>query len=232
MWYNINMSISSNIKNRAIALRKKGYTYSEILNQILVAKSTLSEWLHSVNLSKHQQQRLTKKKLASALKGATARHANRITSSNQIKIAAHQEVKHLIRNPLWLLGIGIYWAEGAKEKPWRSSERVSITNMDLKMIKIFILWLEHFAEIKSDTIEYSLYIHKNSNIQSIADYWRQNLKLKQTQLKIYKKPDFGKKFRKNTESYYKGIFRVRVPGSTNLNRKIAGWIDGVIEYLQ
>lgn len=53
------------IKEKAINLRKRGFSYSEILEQIPVAKSTLSSWLHSIGLSKKQKQRLTEKKLAS-----------------------------------------------------------------------------------------------------------------------------------------------------------------------
>ncbi len=37
-------------KEKAIALRKQGKTYSEILAKIPVAKSTLSLWLHDVGL--------------------------------------------------------------------------------------------------------------------------------------------------------------------------------------
>jgi len=46
---------------KAIELRKKGLSYSEILKCVPVAKSTLSLWLRSVGLSKKQRQRLTDK---------------------------------------------------------------------------------------------------------------------------------------------------------------------------
>ena len=42
-------------KEKAIKLRRRGYSYREIMREIPVAKSTLSEWLRSVGLSKHQQ---------------------------------------------------------------------------------------------------------------------------------------------------------------------------------
>ena len=57
-------------KNKAIELRKQGLSYKEILEQISVAKSSLSLWLRNVGLSKKQKQRLTEKKLKSALRGA------------------------------------------------------------------------------------------------------------------------------------------------------------------
>lgn len=48
-------------KKKAIELRKQGLSYREILEQIPVAKSSLSLWLRSVGLSKKQKQRLTEK---------------------------------------------------------------------------------------------------------------------------------------------------------------------------
>ena len=60
-------------KNKAIELRKQGLSYREILEQIPVAKSSLSLWLKSVKLAESQKQRLTEKKLASARKGALKR---------------------------------------------------------------------------------------------------------------------------------------------------------------
>ena len=55
------------LKERAIKLRREGLSYSEILQKIPVAKSTLSLWLRSIGLSKKQVQRLTEKKLLAIL---------------------------------------------------------------------------------------------------------------------------------------------------------------------
>jgi transposase len=57
-------------KETAIELRKQGYSYSEILKKVPVAKSTLSLWLRSVGLAERQKQRLTEKKRKGQLKGA------------------------------------------------------------------------------------------------------------------------------------------------------------------
>lgn len=52
------------LKQKAIRLRKRGHTYSEILRVIPIAKSTLSEWLKEVGLSIPQQQKITEKRKA------------------------------------------------------------------------------------------------------------------------------------------------------------------------
>jgi transposase len=65
-------------KETAIELRRQGYSYSEILKKIPVAKSTLSLWLRSVGLAERQKQRLTEKKRKGQLKGAQMKRRQRI----------------------------------------------------------------------------------------------------------------------------------------------------------
>lgn len=65
-------------KQKAIALRRKGKTYSEILTTIPVAKSTLSNWLCSVGLAVPQKQVITEKRRLAALRGSATRHQNMV----------------------------------------------------------------------------------------------------------------------------------------------------------
>ena len=73
------MAINNKLKLEAIELRKAGLTYSEILSKIPVAKSTLSDWLYSVGLSKKQKQRITEKRLAASLKGGNGKKDSTIS---------------------------------------------------------------------------------------------------------------------------------------------------------
>ena len=99
-------------KKKAIVLRKKGLTYSEILKQVPVAKSTLSLWLRSVGLSKRQKQNITRKKLLAARRGGEARRKKRIEITEKIKNKARLEVGEVTNKELKLwsclvLGRGI-----------------------------------------------------------------------------------------------------------------------------
>jgi len=66
---------------KAIVLRRQCLSYREILNQIPVAKSTLSLWLQSVHLSVPQKQALTQKKLDAARRGAETKRRQRLLST-------------------------------------------------------------------------------------------------------------------------------------------------------
>jgi orotate phosphoribosyltransferase-like protein len=49
------------LKNKAVSLRKQGKTYSEILKEIKVAKSTLSLWLRCGTFQENAIQNIRKK---------------------------------------------------------------------------------------------------------------------------------------------------------------------------
>jgi len=130
---------------KAVKLRKQGHSYSEILKQVPVAKSTLSLWLRAVGLSKQQYQRLTDKKLAAMKRGWERVHEKRMERWKKIRSAAEKEVHTLTKNERWLLGIALYWAEGAKEAEYRSSTPIKFSNSDPAMLLIFKNWLKENA---------------------------------------------------------------------------------------
>ncbi|MFC1710460.1 hypothetical protein ACFL0F_02270 [Patescibacteria group bacterium] len=219
-----------NLRDKAISLRKKGYTYSEILGEVPVAKSTLSLWLRSVNLSKKQYQRITVKKLAAAHRGGEARKRNRILVTNKIKTEAMNEIGTIDNKDLWLMGIMLHWAEGSKNSEYRPSVGVIFSNSDSLMIKIYIKWLKECIMILNRDIYFDLFVHKTkqSKISGYIKHWANITGFPESKFdKIYLKSNKIKSNRKNRGKYYNGLLRVRVKRSTNLNRRIEGWIQGV-----
>ena len=154
--------MKSILKEKAINLRRRGLSYSEILNKIPVAKSTLSSWLYSVGLSKKQKQRITEKKLLSIQKGGDAKRKQRILITQQIINQSKREIKNISKRELWLSGIMLYWAEGSKEKEYRPGSGVQFTNSDPQMIKLFLKWLLEIIKIDKNNIDFSIIIHENS----------------------------------------------------------------------
>ena len=216
-------------KIKAIKLRKKGFSYSEILQTVPVAKSTLAIWLQSVGLSKKQKQRLTDKKLASALRGAARKKEKRLTLSELLKNTAKNEVGKISDRELFLIGAALYWAEGSKQKDHNVSARVRFSNSDPNMIKLFLLWLNKICNIKKKDIRCDLYIHEKANINGAKFFWEKQVGTP-VQGVYFKKPKATK--RKNIGDNYFGLVSINVKRSTNLNRIISGWIDGICKYYQ
>ncbi len=82
-------------KKLAIALRKEGKTYSEILSAVPVCKSTLSLWLQSVRLAKKQKQRITVARVAGQKKGAEVRRRQRIERQQKIYAVSKLDISSI-----------------------------------------------------------------------------------------------------------------------------------------
>lgn len=220
-------------KELAIKLRKEGKTYSEILKVIPVAKSTLSLWLRDAKLSKRQIYVLTEKRYAAQLKGGAARRRQRIESTKNIKTKARKEVGHLSERDLWLVGAALYWAEGTKEKQWSTKgARMDFGNTDPKMIKLYLKWLFVCCKVPKEEIFFGIYIHDNHrhNLDKVVKHWSIHTGFPKSVFQyVYFQKHKPKTNRVNTGEGYYGTLRVQVRRSSSLNRKVAGWIEGMTE---
>ncbi|MDO8584776.1 MAG: hypothetical protein Q7R85_01500 [bacterium] len=218
-------------KQRAVALRRQGLSYSEILREVPVAKSTLGVWLHDVGLSKTQKQRLTDKKLASARRGAAIRHANRLATISRIHAEAAKDIINISERELFLIGVALYWAEGAKEKDYQPGSRIAFSNSDPRMIKLFLRWLSAICRVPADQLVLEIYIHESAanTIPSVTKYWATATGFDQSSFtRIYYKKNKLRTNRKRVGNDYFGLLRIRVKRSSSLNRKIEGWINAIV----
>lgn len=218
-------------KLKAVELRRRGLSYSEILAQIPVAKSSLALWLQSVGLSKKQKQRLTDKKLASARRGALKKKEQRIQRTMSIKTRAEGEIGQLSKRELWLIGVALYWAEGAKEKEWSFSSQARFSNSDPNMIGFFMFWLLEVCKISKDRISPDIYIHEShrDRIASVIKFWSKEISFPVDKFKhVYFKKNKINTKRKNIGDKYYGVLRLNILASSELNRKISGWTNGIV----
>ena len=219
-------------KQKAIRFRKRGFSYSEILKKVPVAKSTLSLWLRTVGLAKRQKQRLTEKRLAAILRGGETKRRQRIERTKKIKQIARAEIKIISKKELWLMGIMLYWAEGTKEKEYAPGGNVQFMNSDAAMIKLFLKWLFKICKIERKRLIFGIYIHENSknNIEKVRDFWSVQTGFAKNHFSyIYLKKHKPKTNRKNVGDSYYGTLKITVRASSSLNRKIAGWIEKICQ---
>ena len=224
--------MSSDTKEYAIALRKEGLSYREILLKVRVAKSTLSLWLREVGLSRTQRQKLTEKKLQGIRRGAAARRLQKEELMFRLITKARKQPGKLSQREFWLVGTALYWAEGSKEKPHNSGVGLIFNNSDPSMITFYVRWLRQVLKVPSIDIRCTLYIHqtKTKELARVVDFWTRLLGLPADGIRgIYFKRSAVRTQRKNTGALYYGTMRVTVARSSSLNRKVAGWIQGIAE---
>lgn len=201
-------------KQKAIRLRKQGKTYSEILSVIPVAKSTLSIWFQSVDLSKKQKQKqnITQKRLEGSKRGGVVKKIQRIEKQNIMFLNAKAQIVNISKRDLFLIGIVLYWAEGSKEKEYHPGSSLKFANSDHNMIKLFLYWLEDLG-VKRERICFDIYLHENNKyrVSKVIKYWSKNTNFSEKFFRVYFKKNIIKTKRKNIspETYF-GVLRVYV----------------------
>ena len=225
--------MKAELKNKAIALRKEGNTYSEIMKVIPVAKSTLSEWLKQVGMVKEVKQIFTEKRRLASLRGGQAKRKQRLDLCNLINVKAEKEIGEMTRRELWLVGTALYWAEGSKEKEGRPGTGISFSNSDYQMVNLFLKWLMVVINIPREEISCEIYIHDSyrDEIPRFQKYWstKTGLPLSYFNTVYFKRIKINTK-RKNVGDLYNGQLRVKVCRSSSLNRQVTGWVRGINKY--
>lgn len=214
-------------KNEALRLRKQGLTYNEIREKIKVSKSTLSLWLRSVGLAKRHTRRISEKQRQTQKRAVEKWHTQRVEKTRSIKEQAYGEIGPLTKRELWFIGIALYWAEGSKEH--EHGTRVQLSNSDPHMLLLFKKWACEYLKAEEDDFDYTLYIHERArNISGAVGYWADFLSIEPHQISLVFKKHNPSPKRKNIGVNYRGLVRLTIRRSTDLNRRISGWIDGIV----
>ncbi|HEU0085969.1 MAG TPA: hypothetical protein VFQ59_03375 [Candidatus Paceibacterota bacterium] len=218
-------------KEKAITLRKKGKTYSEILSAVPVAKSTLSLWLKEAGIAKAENQKYTEARRLAGKRGGEAKRRQRIEKQSRIISESKSQIGPLTHNERFLIGVALYWAEGSKEKQYHPGSQIGFANSDPNMIKLFLKWLEEIGIQKSD-ICLDVFLHENNEYRKdeVLTYWIKITDFPSQVFRIYYKKNILSTKRKNVypEKYF-GLLKIRVMSSSSLVRKITGWVEGIIE---
>lgn len=219
-------------REKAIALRRQGLSYSEIRREVKVAKSSLSLWLRPVGLLYWQQQRLSDRKLAAARSGSKKLRDRRVQRVQEaVENGTIEAQEYLASKDIhWVIGVILYWAEGSKSKPWNHAELLSFTNMDAGTILIMERWVQQYCGVKPEDITYGLYVHVDADVRSAQRFWIEKLGIAPGSLRTYFKKHNPSPRRKNVGRGYHGIMRIRVRRSTYLNHRVNGWIQAVGRY--
>lgn len=146
----------------------------------------------------------------------------------ETKSAATQEVGDLSDRELLFAGAVLYWAEGAKDKPYKRREHVQFVNSDPGVIEVFLAWLRLLG-VEPERIAYRVMIHMTADVEAAERYWAELVGVDVAALqKTTIKKHNPKTTRKNVGEGYRGCLVVRVLQSAELYRRIEGWWYGIV----
>lgn len=214
-------------RQRALALRSKGYTYREIIDEVSIAKSTLAGWVKNVfppDTEKKIREIAAKKYREKINEWSKYRSNKLLEESRQEQEKYSKKVWPLSKKDLFLVGTSLYWAEGGKTNRWS----FTFYNSDPGINQVMMRYLHEVCEIKNNSIKIQLVLQPNIEEISAKKYWAEVLHLdinNNFNRASYSLSSASKGKRPKNRLPY-GTVQIYVPGKQICN-KIKGWMLGL-----
>lgn len=210
------------LHDKAIELRKRGKSYSEIKSELAIPKSTLSDWLSKEKWSESVKTKINNKNspknIARIFSMNKTRAANKVIRDKQYLSDADVEYQNFKNNSLFIAGLTIYWGEGEKYGGWR----ISVVNTDAKMLQVVIRFYREILKVDESKIRAGLFVYQDLDPVSVQKYWSKMLDLPTSQ--FIKTQILKSKIRPGKKKSQYGMCNVYV-GGTELKIKIMRWIE-------
>ncbi|NMI58894.1 MULTISPECIES: hypothetical protein [unclassified Streptomyces] len=214
------------LRDRSRELRGQGWTYNEIQAELGCSKSSVSLWVRDLP---HPEPRCTPEEQRARMNAGLARlRAEQDRVREETKRAAAAAIGKLTDRELFLVGVGLYWAEGAKDKPYSRREQVLFVNSDPGMISVFLAWLD-LLQVERERLRFRVMIHESADVPAAERFWADHVGADGSSFnKSTLKKHNPKTVRKNVGDNYRGCLVIHVLQSADLYRRIEGAWYGIV----
>lgn len=213
-------------KNKAIELRKQGFSYTEIQQIVPVSKGLLSSWLKYLPLSDKEIELLKAKIVERKDKGRISSMMRNRQLRLSREILTFEEAKNtfqkLMSDHTFLIGVALYWAEGAKRHG-----SFQFVNSDSDMVAFMYKWIQKYLGISHERIKCRLFIHRIQGYEHSERFWAGKLGIdpNEFQKTIYKPTRHAIKKNPN----YRGCVRLNITSIRAL-RLMNAWQKMLVQY--
>ncbi|MEU0300097.1 hypothetical protein ABZ252_11600 [Streptomyces sp. NPDC006175] len=219
------------LRAKARELRLQGMTYDQIQVKLGCSKGSISLWVRDLPKPVPSRSAVEQARLAGRMRW-DHELAVRDEERQRTKAAAKAEIGDLTDRELLLIGVGLYWSEGTKDKPYDRRENLTFVNSDPGMIETYLAWLA-VVGVTPDRICFRVMIHETADVEAAERYWAELVGIDASALqKTTLKKHNPKTSRKNTGETYRGCLVIRVAQGAELYRRVEGWWRGIVDQAQ
>ncbi|MFJ5560828.1 hypothetical protein ACIQCD_26325 [Streptomyces sp. NPDC093250] len=218
------------LRAKARELRLQGWTYDQIEVELGCSRSSVSLWVR--DLPKPEPRYTPEEQRVLMREGLARRRAAEDEERERTKLGARRETSELTDRELFTAGVALYWAEGAKSKPYDRRERAVFVNSDPGVIQTYLAWLD-LLDVDRGRLNFRVLIHESADIDAAHRFWAE---IADIDTSVFAKPTLKKHnpktVRKNTGDDYHGCLVITVARSADLYNRIEGWWSGIVTHAQ
>jgi len=160
-------------KEKALALRKREMSYSQIKSILGIGKGTLSGWLKNYPLSKERIDALQGKNERRIERYRETRRRTKEKRLNEFYLEQKNKLFPFTNRDFFIAGLFLYWGEGTKT----ISKNVSVSNTDPSVVNFFIDWAINYLRIPKRKIHICLHLYNDMDIEKEKKYWSKILSI-------------------------------------------------------
>ena len=208
--------ISQENKNKAINLRKQGFSLLEISKKLHIAKSTASVWLRPIELSATARDKLSQKQSLGRNNAIQTRLNSRKNQIASFQAEALESLKKVPYSPFLakIFCTLLWWCEGNKNESF-----VRFTSSDITLIQNFLHVFRTGFSLDEKKFRGLVHIHSYHNDDKQKAFWSKVTKIPLTQFhNSFQKANTGKRKHEN----YQGCVAV-----TYYDAKIAKELEAI-----
>ncbi len=205
--------------DRAINLRKRGFSYTEIAKICVVSRGTVSAWLSplpfSAAITTQNKRRAAKEntdRLSLINKARVSERKKQYAEAERLAKVEYQNYRH---NPLFMAGIMLYVAEGDNT----SSRLIRLANSRIELHVVFIRFLTQYLGVDKRSMRFWLLLYPNLDEVTCMQHWSKRTGLSVSQ--FYKNQVILGRSTKRTLHFGVGN---TIIGNTLLKKKLDQWI--------
>ncbi|MCC7500569.1 helix-turn-helix domain-containing protein [Candidatus Nomurabacteria bacterium] len=184
-------------REKAITLRLKGHSYSQIKEALGISKSTLHYWLVDYPLSEERIRELRDHNAQRIERFRENFRQKKIARKKIIRQKVLKEIGKVSERELLIAGFFLYWAEGMKV----DRGTVLLTNTDPAMLRFFLAWLGTLG-VDRKKLKARLHLYSDMEVDRQIKFWATELNLP---VSIFKNT-YIKKSDSNKRRNYRGRF--------------------------
>ena len=212
------------LKDRAIKLRRRGWSYNIIAERLGVGKGALSAWLRTLPYTPNQA--VIKRIRAGPAKAAAVKQKVKLEQILSLKAQGQRKIARISDRDLLFLGLGLYMGEGSK-----LYESVRLINSDPHIVKVAMQWFRRTCGVPERNFAVRIHLYPDTSSEAALTYWSKMTGLTRRQferVQVDRRTDkSGKKRRRlpygtaHIKVYSRGDSRFGVA----LHRQIIGWVE-------
>lgn len=209
----------SDLKPKAIKLRKSGKSLPFIHQKLGIPKSTLSYWFKDIELTGEQKEKLHRNWLNALVKARTeatkwhnAEKSKRIRTAEEEADSVLKKISLSDKNVLELSLAILYLAEGSKK-----NIETALGSSDANTLRFFLQSLRILYDFDLTKVRCELYLRYDQDPDELKRYWSKELSLP---LSNFTQVNRDKRtIGRDTYDHYKGVCSIRC-GNVAIRRRL------------